>query len=205
MTTYQPNTQQVPSNQVLLVVHQPTLGHRLPRFSSTRAYLNRGAQFSNGCQCFLPQMLLLIVLGSLFTFMGLSILAIGVLAGVVMLMLGGGLLGAGLYLIHTAKKQFNSLPANHPDRTKYACQNMVTDGWTYQTPTMYTMPPMQHHVMGHHSSSGGQVFIMPNPVGAHGSQTQFVTPPQPGRTSPGGTYRPENDPPPAYSDVVHNI
>ncbi|XP_063866987.1 uncharacterized protein LOC135104042 isoform X2 [Scylla paramamosain] len=76
MTTYQPNTQQVPSNQVLLVVHQPTLGHRLPRFSSTRAYLNRGAQFSNGCQCFLPQMLLLIVLGSLFTFMGLSILAI---------------------------------------------------------------------------------------------------------------------------------
>ncbi|XP_063866988.1 uncharacterized protein LOC135104042 isoform X3 [Scylla paramamosain] len=47
MTTYQPNTQQVPSNQVLLVVHQPTLGHRLPRFSSTRAYLNRGAQV--GC------------------------------------------------------------------------------------------------------------------------------------------------------------
>lgn len=199
MTTYQPQMQQVPSNQVVLVVNQPTPGERLPRFSN-RPYLNRGVLFSNGCQCFLPQILLLIVLGSLFAFMGLSVVAIGVMPGLMMLVMGGGLLGTGLYLVHIAKKQFNNLPADHPDRTKYSCQNLNTGGWMYQTPTVYTMPPMQHEVMGHHAHSGGQVFIMP-----HGHQAHLITPSQPGHTSPGGTYRPENDPPPAYSDVVHNI
>ncbi|MPC25992.1 hypothetical protein E2C01_019119 [Portunus trituberculatus] len=118
----------------------------------------------------------------------------------------GGLLGAGLYLIHTAKKQFKNLPADHPDRTKYACQNTcTTGGWNYHTPTMYSMPPMQHQVIGHQALSGGQVFIMQDPVGTHGNQVHFGAPQQSSRTSPGGTYRPEDDPPPAYTDVVHNI
>lgn len=110
----------------------------------------------------------------------------------------GGLLGSGLYLIHTAKKQFNRLPANHPDRTKYAQEN-------YLTPTMYSIPPMQHQAMGHHAPSSGQVFIMQNPVGVHGNQVHFGPPQQPGSTSLGNAYRPEDDPPPPYTDVAHNI
>ena len=119
----------------------------------------------------------------------------------------GILLGLGIYLIRTAKKQFNSLPVDHPDRIKYAIRSIPGIG---HSPAVYTVPPMQNQMIPYPSAPGGQVYLMQLPPGSvvptpgvDGSQMHFGVPP--GGSSPHNPYVPDNDPPPAYSDVVHNI
>lgn len=124
----------------------------------------------------------------------------------------GVMLGQGIHLIRIARRQFNSLPADHPDRSKYFSRYTVTDAGPNNSPVVYAMAPMQNQMMSYPSTRGEQIYFMPLPPGSYppnlsalnGGQVQFVVP-SPGSSAPlQGTYIPENDPPPAYSDVVRN-
>ncbi|KAG0710444.1 hypothetical protein GWK47_022772 [Chionoecetes opilio] len=200
------------SPQPVVLVVNPASMDPTQRYYARQPYLNRGAQFSNGCRCLLPHMILLCTLGGMILFIGVVNTFFGLHAGVIFLVPGGILLGLGIYLIVTAKRQFDSLPSDHPDRAKYCYRSI------YQAsgPTVYAVPPLQNQVMANPAHAGGQVYhIMPVPqgtsvptsAGLNGVQYQYIAPGYipPGRSTPQGAYVPENDLPPAYSDVVHNV
>lgn len=140
----------------------------------------------------------------------------------------GVMVALGVHFLRTAKAQFNRLPLDHPDRVKYAVPYVLVSpglgqGRGDQPGHACTLPPMQHQVMAYPSPAGGQVVYYPAHPGGHGQalpQPAANAPPPPGiyggPTLPNagagtgyppslqGSYVPENDLPPAYSDVVKN-
>lgn len=204
MTTQQsePQQQQLAPQPVVLMMNQPVMDARMQYNLNRQSYLNRGAQFSNGCRCYMPHMVLLCTLGGMLLFIGISVVTIGLPAGILLLAIGGALLGLGIYIIRTAKKQFESLPPDHPDRAKYAPRNIFIATGLGQGPAVYTVPPMQNQIMTYPTTTGGQVYLMPLPGSDPGHPHLLV--PAPAASAPQSVYVPENDPPPAYSDVVRN-
>lgn len=139
------------------------------------------------------------------------------------------MVGLGVFFLRKAKAQFNSLPPDHPDRVVYAAPYVLVtpsrrQGLGDQSGYTYTVPPMQHQVMPHPSPPGGQVMYYPAHPGGQG--LAYVPPPPATNHAPSvpatysgpippsawaglgyppslqGSYVPENDPPPAYADVV---
>lgn len=213
----------VAASPVVLVNH--AVDSRQPSFLR-HPYFRRGAKFSNGCQCGGPQIMVLLMMGIFLMFIGFVNCILRMYYGIFLLVIGGVLVAFGVHFLRTAKAQFNSLPPDHPDRVKYAVPYVLVSpgllqGQGDQSGYSYTLPPMQHQVMAYPSPADGQFVYYPAQPGGLGQalpQPAANAPPPPGiyggptlpsaGAGPGyspslhGSYVPENDLPPAYSDVV---
>ncbi|XP_071530314.1 uncharacterized protein [Panulirus ornatus] len=199
----QEEQQDRPAPQVI-VIQQPVMVDSRS-LNRCNPYLQRGVKFSNGCRC--PGFLFILAgtFGFFFLYVGLIITFVignGAMAiGIILILVGAVGAISCCRLCHMARRDYNALPPDHPDRIKYSGVGPLPvqvggTTTTYQFPPgtqVVSYPPSAAvQALGYQGSPGQAAGHPPSSGG------QTLNPSAPAASA----VHTNNDLPPSYEDAI---
>ncbi|XP_071530304.1 uncharacterized protein [Panulirus ornatus] len=200
----------------VVVVQQPVVARRRTE-DLLPPHLRRGLKMSNGCTIPGTSIVVLGVGGFLVLLLGMVMFSRidDLLAfGLGMLILGGACAITSCRLGFIARRDYNALPPDHPDRIKYSSRPVVAlpDPDVGVGTTTYQFPPTVHEVDYPSTSIEGQEASWPasSTVAQVNNPSPLPPPSLDGRTdlwsptAPISSQLIEDDLPPSYEEAIRN-